>query len=938
MKFNKAKLAALAMSAFMGTALFGFSAFAGEALPEHESTAASQETTAAVEIPEVTITGVTFTSDGKVTVTFSDGSEKKDSAKVDEQKAATCEEPGYIRYSYQIPGETGPRYSEKYELAALGHKVSSSPKTEVVKEARHTIDGDNTGVSYTGYYCVREHKDANGNPYTVWMTKDGKTESTDPEAILAIPGSGMTKAAVEVVHDWVQVGKPVIIDTEYAELDANDQPVLKQKDIGARYDIQYFCQNGGEYAWYHELYGDYAYLKPEISYSEVYNVAYKNIKGYYFAENRALTSWLPSNPDPAQIVLLDCEKPGYYVEIYRAVYGNPYPGAPANVITTDYLYTTREGVQIDAQSLVFDEEGHVTAIKGDATYGIVGANTKTVDPHHVYSGKIQVVKKDDNVSYTFTEAIDNKTGYGFNAYNNSCKYEAKYTIKKECLGGCKNMDMSKEFVWVLEPEVKLAPNPNAHKIPEGYNKDAIDLAVKNMKAGRTADWSAVKGYGKNHDGVGYPSSVEEIERLLENITATCTTTGTGEMVWYCTVCGARVKVETVPVAALGHKIGEKRENIVEATCGTDGSYDAVQYCVRCGEEYSREKVVIPATGDHKFGDDFIVWYGKDVVDYNGRLMTASKKDYRNPQNGLSAVGTFAGLNAHYNQDYVVYANVEHTCTVCGQQHVKDYRIHLDIVGDVVKSNKDGYPGSITLRAYAVADNNLNKVLIEDTKTFNYYTSMDEYTARVVEPPVEPEKPKDDPKEDDPKPAEPEQKLPAVEGLKAANAGINKIQVTWNAVEGADGYLVLKNGIQVGYTTGATSYLDRNASAEDFSYYWVIPYKKTASGNAKGELSNYVWAIGRVVAPVAELKAEAAKGGVNLTWIAADGANAYVILSKTDSNKAAFNAPVEVTGTSYTAKAEAGKVQFYWVYAIYNNAEGRRVVAGKVSPFAWAIAE
>lgn len=63
-----------------------------------------------------------------------------------------------------------------------------------------------------------------------------------------------------------------------------------------------------------------------------------------------------------------------------------------------------------------------------------------------------------------------------------------------------------------------------------------------------------------------------------------------------------------------------------------------------------------------------------------------------------------------------------------------------------------------------------------------------------------------------------------------------------------------------------------------------------------------------------------------------------MLSKTGSNTAPFNAPVEVEGTSCTVKAEAGKVQFYWVYATYTNADGNRVAAGKVSPFAWAIAE
>lgn len=166
-----------------------------------------------------------------------------------------------------------------------------------------------------------------------------------------------------------------------------------------------------------------------------------------------------------------------------------------------------------------------------------------------------------------------------------------------------------------------------------------------------------------------------------------------------------------------------------------------------------------------------------------------------------------------------------------------------------------------------------------------------------------------------------------------------VEISWNKAEKATGYLVLRGGKQVGYSTGAnTHYVDLSADPDDFNYYWVIPFIKRADGTMlKGELSNYVWALGRTVDTVEKVTTNATANGIELSWPAASGANAYVILSKTGSAKAAFNPKVAVTGTSYTDKAKAG-VQFYWVYAVYNNKDGKTLAAGKVSPYAWAVAK
>ena len=178
-------------------------------------------------------------------------------------------------------------------------------------------------------------------------------------------------------------------------------------------------------------------------------------------------------------------------------------------------------------------------------------------------------------------------------------------------------------------------------------------------------------------------------------------------------------------------------------------------------------------------------------------------------------------------------------------------------------------------------------------------------------------------------------LPAVTNLRAAAAGMNKNRITWDAVDGADGYLVLRNGTQIGYTTGATVYTDAEASADAFSYYWVIPYDKTENGIAVGETGGYTWALARTLGQVQKVSTKTTDTGVALSWDAVEGANGYVILSKSGSASAAFNAPVKTEGTSWVDSTADG-VQFYWVYATYTNAEGKTLAAGQVSPYAWAV--
>ena len=85
--------------------------------------------------------------------------------------------------------------------------------------------------------------------------------------------------------------------------------------------------------------------------------------------------------------------------------------------------------------------------------------------------------------------------------------------------------------------------------------------------------------------------------LENNVTPTCTMSGSYDNVVYCLLCEAELSRETITVNALGHTAGESVvENEVNETCTTSGNYDSVVYCANCGIELSRCEVIVDALG------------------------------------------------------------------------------------------------------------------------------------------------------------------------------------------------------------------------------------------------------------------------------------------------------------------------------------------------------
>jgi len=590
---------------------------------------------------------------------------------------------------------------------------------------------------------------------------------------------------------------------------------------------------------------------------------------------------------------------------------------------------------------------------------IVNEKVYTVAPHH-FNIETAIEFADKNEA---KQCIVKKENNGtWSVKNMSCYLPITYYVVEHCTAaGCPNKACNdKGAVWYMaDGSVVNAEAPHTHfvnrtaKTAEPVGPHSIDTEAQKEIASLQQQWWYRFDYATQEVedvmGVTYyelrdkfdGSPDKNVYVNIKNNTSTCTKDGTVDVEYICKVCKQVVLTETIDVVASGHEaLPPKAENVVAPTCTAEGHYDANVYCEYCGELLKSRPMVIPMakhTNEKSKGVDDTTTDTKAKVGYEGEVVVDDKSalydKFAAGQTITDAdydavVETITNL---YGKEYTVDAYAYTLCDTCGGHKVvldKDAEIEVLEVIRPSKVDSAFKAGSITLKAtYTKADG----TKVTETQSFPYYSTIDEYRGRTDYQPV------------DPTPVEPEQPeaLAAVTGLKAETIGMNRVKLTWDAVEGANGYLIIglnptRTGSQIAYTA-RTNWTDTAADADEFNYYWVIAYN--TESKAKGELGGYVWALGRVVGKVTRVAAVATENGIELDWADVTGANSYVILSKTGSNEAAFNAPVAVEDSDYVdAGVAAGTVKFYWVYGTYTNEDGKTLAAGKTSPFAWAQAE
>lgn len=168
-------------------------------------------------------------------------------------------------------------------------------------------------------------------------------------------------------------------------------------------------------------------------------------------------------------------------------------------------------------------------------------------------------------------------------------------------------------------------------------------------------------------------------------------------------------------------------------------------------------------------------------------------------------------------------------------------------------------------------------------------------------------------------------------IKAISSGKNKVTLTWDVVEGADGYLIYaqKSGkyAYCGMTTTGSKFIDTKALDLEYNFYWVFPYVKDSSGKMHPSgTEKYVFAKG-ITTGVSGLKAGSIKGGVKLTWNKVNDAEGYLIYGIINGKTYGY-VGMTTKGTTYTDKKASKTVyNYYWVFPYHKNSNGKMITGG-----------
>ena len=170
-------------------------------------------------------------------------------------------------------------------------------------------------------------------------------------------------------------------------------------------------------------------------------------------------------------------------------------------------------------------------------------------------------------------------------------------------------------------------------------------------------------------------------------------------------------------------------------------------------------------------------------------------------------------------------------------------------------------------------------------------------------------------------------LSSVTGLRALSAGKKKVNVTWNKVTGADGYIIYRkvgNGkFEYRYMVKGTSFTDTTASSKEYNFYRVYPYYNQNGKRILGPSINYDYAKGVLKAATKLTAYSAGKNKVKVSWNAVPEAEGYIIYRKVGNGKFVYRYMVKETSFTDTT-ASSSSYNYYRIYP-YHTENGKRVL-------------
>lgn len=182
-------------------------------------------------------------------------------------------------------------------------------------------------------------------------------------------------------------------------------------------------------------------------------------------------------------------------------------------------------------------------------------------------------------------------------------------------------------------------------------------------------------------------------------------------------------------------------------------------------------------------------------------------------------------------------------------------------------------------------------------------------------------------------------VPALGKVASAEAvanAYNSVSVRWDALEGAEGYVIYRT---VGATAGANgsyeelgsveagvlNYTDNTVAAGNTYSYKVRAYRTANGSRVYGEYSDACTVQPELSATTLKAEVKGPKS-IKLTWEKVNGASGYAVYRKT-SGQAEYKEIKTVEGgskTSYTDKSVTAGTKYAYVVRAYNNVNGGKV--------------
>jgi len=187
---------------------------------------------------------------------------------------------------------------------------------------------------------------------------------------------------------------------------------------------------------------------------------------------------------------------------------------------------------------------------------------------------------------------------------------------------------------------------------------------------------------------------------------------------------------------------------------------------------------------------------------------------------------------------------------------------------------------------------------------------------------------------------PQPTIAAVKSVTAKALDANQVQVQWEPVEDAQGYIIyrkLMDGAleKVAVTsTPEASYVDESPHTMRVNFYFVFPYKIENDIFVSGGCTDYGYARPEL-SHVSNLRANVVDRQATLRWNDVEGAEAYVIYRKVKDSDLQYMYIVEPGVGRWTdLKPTHGETYFYFVVPTIKVGNERRI--NLPSPYTYAI--